>query len=181
MIIRAQTVICGLGVIKWFVERRQDWHLCAKYFHPSCALTCLCNVWVLVKWEFLLYKEQFYANCVYRGSKPATYCDILSGLYFIKQNICQLYLLFIFYFYCIVFQYLKIWRKKKAYSAFMLVNLFSSTLWSYSYLKIFLWGKKKKLQALCFFERNDHFVRINYMFFHDFWNVFTVFMMYLYH
>lgn len=72
-------------------------------------------------------------------------------------------------------------KKKKAYSAFMLVNHFSSTLWSYSYLKIFLWGKKKKLQALCFFERNDHFVRINYMFFHDFWNVFTVFMMYLYH
>lgn len=71
--------------------------------------------------------------------------------------------------------------EKKAYSAFMLVNHFSSTLWSYSYLKIFLWGKKKKLQALCFFERNDHFVRINYMFFHDFWNVFTVFMMYLYH
>ena len=168
MLIRAQTVIY---VITWFVERRQDWHLCAKYFHPSCALTCSCNVWVLVKWEFLLYKKQFYANCAYRGSKPATYCDILSGLYFIKQSICQFYLLFIFIALFSVFKDLK--KEQKAYSAFMLVNHFSSTFWSYSYLKIFMWGKKKKLQALCFFERNDHFVRINYMFFHDFWNVFS--------
>lgn len=150
MIIRAQTVICGLGVIKWFVERRQDWHLCAKYFHPSCALTCSCNVWVLVKWEFLLTRNNFMQ--IVRTGEVNLQLTVTFCLAYISSNrayVNFIYCLFLLHCFS-VFKDLK--KEKKAYSAFMLVNHFSSTFWSYSYLKIFMWGKKKNFK-LCAFLR----------------------------